>query len=114
MGVRRGESDEIPLKALGREVIANILRLSGLSQLANIDETFALIAAVPPKAVLGIFARYGKPLAVPMPPVAADDQRALIAVPGGGEASVRVLQVRGYGDASPTTTSCSNATATTP
>jgi len=61
-----------------------------------------LIAVVPPKAVLGIFARYGKPLAVPMPPVAADDQRALITVPGGGgEASVRVLQVRGYGDVIP-------------
>ena len=56
---------------------------------------------MPPKAVLGIFSRYGKALAVPMPPVAADDQRALIAVPGGGEASVRVLQVRGYGDVIP-------------
>jgi hypothetical protein len=57
-----------------------------------------MIAAVPPKAVLGIFGRYGKPLAVPMPAVAADDQRALLAAPEGVEASVRVLQVRGYGD----------------
>ena len=56
---------------------------------------------MPPKAVLAIFSRYGKPLAVPMPPVAADDQRALLALPGGGEASVRVLQVRGYGDVIP-------------
>ena len=56
---------------------------------------------MPPKVVLGIFGRYGKPLAVPMPPVAADDQRALISVPGGGEASVRVLQVSGYGDVIP-------------
>ena len=60
-----------------------------------------MIAVVPPKAVLGIFSRYGKPLAVPMPPVAVDDQRALIAVPGGGEASIRVLQVLGYGDVIP-------------
>ena len=58
------------------------------------DETFALIAAVPPQAVLGIFSRYGKPLAVAMPPVTADDRRALLALPGGGEGSVRVLQVR--------------------
>jgi hypothetical protein len=60
-----------------------------------------LIAAVPPKAVLGIFARYGKPLAVPMPPVAADDQRALVALPDGAEAIVRVLQVRGLVDVIP-------------
>jgi hypothetical protein len=53
-----------------------------------------LIAAVPPNAVLAIFSRYGKPLAVPMPPDAADDQRALLALPDGGAASVRVLQVR--------------------
>ena len=59
-----------------------------------LDETFALIAAVPPKAVFGIFSRYGKPLAVAMPPVAADDQRALLPLPDGGEARVRVLQVR--------------------
>ena len=56
---------------------------------------------MPPKAVLGIFNRYGKPLAVPMPPVAADDQRASLPLPAGGEASVRVLQVRGYGDVIP-------------
>ena len=36
-----------------------------------------------------------------MPPVAADDQRAELALPGGGAASVRVLQVRGYGDVIP-------------
>jgi hypothetical protein len=66
-----------------------------------LDETFARIAAVAPKAVFGIFSRYGKPLAVPMPPVAADDRRALLPLPSGGEASVRVLQVRGYGDVIP-------------
>ena len=59
-----------------------------------IDDAFALIAAVPPKVVFGIFNRYGKPLAVPMPPLAADDQRATLPLPDGGEARVRVLQVR--------------------
>jgi len=53
---------------------------------------------VPPKAVLGIFGRYGKPLAVSMPPAEADDQRALLPLPDGGEGTVRVLQVRQYGD----------------
>jgi hypothetical protein len=56
---------------------------------------------VPPAAVLGIFARYGKPLAVTMPGEAADDQRAEVALPGGGVARVRVLQVMGYGDVIP-------------
>jgi hypothetical protein len=51
--------------------------------------------------VLGIFARYGKPLAVTMPPEAADDQRALVALPDGGAAPVRMLQVLGYGDVIP-------------
>ena len=56
---------------------------------------------MPPKAVLGIFSRYGKPLAVAMPAVEADDQRVELALPDGGAASVRVLQVRGYGDVIP-------------
>jgi hypothetical protein len=60
-----------------------------------------LIAAVPPKVVLGIFGRYGKPLAVPMPPIAADDQRASLPLPDGGEGSVRVLQVRTQVDVIP-------------
>jgi len=51
--------------------------------------------------VLAVFRRYGKPLAVTMPPVAADDQRAELALSEGGAASVRVLQVRGYGDVIP-------------
>jgi hypothetical protein len=59
-----------------------------------IDETFARISAVPPEVVLAIFSRYGKPLAVPMPPVAGDDQRAALALPDGAEARIRVLQVR--------------------
>jgi hypothetical protein len=60
-----------------------------------------LIAAVPPKVVLGIFARYGKPLAVPMPPIAAEDQQASLSLPEGGTASVRVLQVRTQVDVIP-------------
>ena len=48
--------------------------------------------------MVAIFSRYGKPLAVPMPPEAADDQRALLALPGGGAAGVRVLQVRAQVD----------------
>jgi hypothetical protein len=51
--------------------------------------------------VLAVFRRYGKPLAVTMPPAAADDQRGELAQPAGGTASVRVLQVRGYGDVIP-------------
>ena len=33
-----------------------------------------------------------------MPPEAVDDQRAVLALPAGGSARVRVLQVQGYGD----------------
>jgi hypothetical protein len=66
---------------------------------------------MPSDAVLAIFRRYGRPLAVAMPPVAADDQRAVLewpadASPDGvrapvASASVRVLQVMGYGDVIP-------------
>ena len=54
-----------------------------------------------PTAVLAIFKRYGRPLAVDMPAPAADDQRAVLEQPEGGPATVRVLQVRGYGDVIP-------------
>jgi hypothetical protein len=66
---------------------------------------------MPPDAVLAIFRRYGRPLAVAMPPPAADDQRAVLAWPAGAppeggrapvaSATVRVLQVMGYGDVIP-------------
>jgi len=66
---------------------------------------------MPPAAVLAIFRRYGRPLAVAMPPAATDDQRAILEWPagtqaeGGGapvtSATVRVLQVMGYGDVIP-------------
>jgi len=66
---------------------------------------------MPPDAVLAIFRRYGRPLAVAMPPPAGDDQRAVLAPPtdapaAGGQApvvpaTVRVLQVMGYGDVIP-------------
>jgi hypothetical protein len=59
---------------------------------------------MPPDAVLAIFRRYGRPLAVAMPPPAADDQRALLEWPAEARrapATVRVLQVMGYGDVIP-------------
>jgi hypothetical protein len=73
--------------------------------------TFARVAAMPPDAVLAIFRRYGRPLAVEMPPPAPDDQRAVLEWPVGApaeggrapvtSATVRVLQVMGYGDVIP-------------
>lgn len=63
--------------------------------------TFARIAAMSPDAVLAIFRRYGRPLAVAMPPPGADDRRAALQRPGGEPATVRVLQVMGYGDVIP-------------
>ena len=56
---------------------------------------------MPPDAVLAIFRRYGRPLAVAMPPPAADDQRAVLEGPEGSSATVRVLQIMGYGDVIP-------------
>ena len=66
-----------------------------------LDTVFARIAALPPEVVLAIFRRYGRPLEVKMPAPAADDRRAALALPGGGTAVVRVLQVLGYGDVIP-------------
>jgi hypothetical protein len=62
---------------------------------------FARISALPPEAVRAIFRRYGKPLAVAMPPPADDDRRAELEQPAGPPAVVRVLQVMGYGDVIP-------------
>ena len=56
---------------------------------------------MPPHAVLAIFRRYGRPLAVAMPAPAADDQRAVLSSLVEGSATVRVLQVMGYGDVIP-------------
>jgi hypothetical protein len=59
---------------------------------------------MPPDAVVAIFRRYGRPLAVAMPPPAADDRRAVLEWPAGApvaSATVRVLQVMGYGDVIP-------------
>ena len=68
----------------------------------SLPRTFARIAAMPPQAVLAIFQRYGRPLAVEMPPPAGDDRRAILQVPPGAPATtVRVLQVLGYGDVIP-------------
>ena len=87
----------------------------GKAQLSQREDalpaTFAQIAAMPPEAVLAIFRRYGRPLAVDMPAPAADDQRAILEWPAGGSAesgrapettaTVRVLQIMGYGDVIP-------------
>jgi hypothetical protein len=61
---------------------------------------------MPPDTVLAVFRRYGRPLAVAMPAPAGDDQRAVLERSGGapadgGSATVRVLQVMGYGDVIP-------------
>lgn len=63
--------------------------------------TFARIAALSPDAVLAIFRRYGRPLAVEMPAPGADDRRAALPRLGAEPATVRVLQVMGYGDVIP-------------
>ena len=51
--------------------------------------------------MLAIFRRYGRPLAVEMPPPVGDDRRAVLKLPDGQTATVRVLQVMGYGDVIP-------------
>jgi hypothetical protein len=67
----------------------------------TLPRTFARVAALPPQAVLAVFRRYGRPLAVEMPVPAADDRHASLERPGGAPATVRVLQVLGYGDVIP-------------
>jgi hypothetical protein len=67
----------------------------------NLPRTFDRIAAMPPDAVLAIFRRYGRPLDVRMPAPAPDDQRATLTPPGRLPATVRVLQVLGFGDVIP-------------
>lgn len=67
----------------------------------SLPRTFARVAAMPPDAVLAIFRRYGRPLAVEMPAAAPDDQRARLERPDGSPGTVRVLQVMGYGDVIP-------------
>jgi len=74
----------------------------------TLPATFARIGALPPDAVLAVFRRYGRPLAVGMPAPAGDDQRAVLewgrasrGEGGSASATVRVLQVMGYGDVIP-------------
>jgi len=66
----------------------------------GVSRSFAQMAAVPPGVVLGIFSRYGRPLAVTMPAAAPDDQRHQLLGPDGA-AVVRVLHVLGFGDVIP-------------
>jgi len=77
------------------------LNLPDLTPGETLPRTFARVAALPPDAVLAVFQRYGRPLAVEMPAPAPDDQRATLERPGGAPATVRVLQVMGYGDVIP-------------
>ena len=73
----------------------------------TLPATFARVAAIPADAVVAVFRRYGRPLAVEMPPPDADDQRAVLEWPvdagpaPAATATVRVLQVMGYGDVIP-------------
>jgi hypothetical protein len=67
----------------------------------SLPATFARVAAMPPDAVLAIFRRYGRPLAVAMPAPADDDQRVVLAPAETDPVIVRVLQVMGYGDVIP-------------
>jgi hypothetical protein len=67
----------------------------------GVARSFAQMAAVPPGVVLGIFARYGRPLEVAMPPAAPDDQSHELVGPDGATAIVRVLRVLGFGDVIP-------------
>jgi hypothetical protein len=73
----------------------------GGSEEDGLARTFGRIAAMSPDAVRAIFTRYGRPLAVTMPPPAADDQQAVLQQAEGPPAKVRVLQVLGYGDVIP-------------
>lgn len=75
--------------------------MTGPSEEDGLAATFVRIAAMPPAAVLAIFGRYGRPLAVEMPPPAADDRRAVLPRADGAPGTVRVLQVMGYGDVIP-------------
>ncbi len=59
-----------------------------------IEEALALARRLPVKAVTTLFERYGKPLAVDVPPLEPDDQRAELALEDGSTATVRALQVR--------------------
>jgi hypothetical protein len=67
----------------------------------GIARSFDQMATVSPGLVLGIFSRYGRPLAVAMPPAGADDRRHLLVRPDGAGAVVRVLRVLGFGDVIP-------------
>jgi hypothetical protein len=51
--------------------------------------------------VLAVFDRYGRPLAVTMPPGAPDDRAHALVRSDGGQAVVRVLRVLGFGDVIP-------------
>lgn len=59
-----------------------------------IAEVLARARQLPPDAVAALFRRYGRPLAVELPPAAPDDRAVELALPDGAIATVRLLQVR--------------------
>src|SRR6202012_2178582 len=61
-----------------------------------VREALALTRASPPPAISGLFARYGKPLALPpaLPPSPPDDDAVALTLDDGRAAIVRRLRVR--------------------
>lgn len=59
-----------------------------------IDEVLALALTIPARAIVVVFQRYGKPLADPLPPAEAEDQRAELVLEDGAAAALRVLNAR--------------------
>jgi hypothetical protein len=59
-----------------------------------IAEVLARAQRLPVAAVVKVFERYGKPLAIELPRAQADDQQAALELEDGCAATVRVLQVR--------------------
>jgi hypothetical protein len=59
-----------------------------------IEEALALAAMLPGPVMATLFARYGKPLAEPLPPAGADELRIEVAPAEGVIAIVRAVNVR--------------------
>lgn len=66
----------------------------GAGGLDAIGEALARAQALPASVVAALFARYGKPLAEPPPPLVAGERHLPLAGDAGGGAVVRVLNVR--------------------
>ena len=62
------------------------------------EEALALAAQLPGPTVATLFARYGKPLANPLPPARDDEPRIEVASLDGAIAIVRAINLRGMVD----------------